>query len=134
MAMFAMSMMIPVIGWICVRAFCPASTLQCLSLRVIISGSMNGLIVVIFAMVRYRRRRIVRRKWNVYMLLRLSGVQSGRCEVNHRQRKSRLHVDRLFQGVRFFDERRNHFFNNIPESPGWNTVMRTRVKLKVQRN
>ena len=134
MAMFAMSMMIPVIGWICVRAFRPASTLQCLALGVIIAGSMNGLIVMIFAMVRYRRRRVVRRKWNVYMLLRLNRVQSGRCEVNHRQRKSRLHVDRLFQGVRFLDERRNHFFNNIWKSPGWNTVMRARFSLKVQRN
>lgn len=70
MAMFAMSMMIPVFGWICVRAFRPASTLQRLALGVIISRSMNGLFAVTFAMVRYRRRRVVRRKWNVYMLLR----------------------------------------------------------------
>jgi hypothetical protein len=114
MAMFAMSMMIPVIGWICVRAFRPTFTWR-LASGVSISGSMNGLIVVIFAMVRYRRRRVVRRKWNVYMLLRLNGGESCRCEVNHHQRKSRLHVDRLIHGVRFFDERRNHFFNRHTE-------------------
>jgi hypothetical protein len=70
MAMVATSTMIPVIRWVRVRAFHPALTLRRLALGVSIPGSINRLIVVIFAMVRYRRRRVVGREWHVHMLLR----------------------------------------------------------------
>jgi hypothetical protein len=64
-------------------------------------GSREGLIAVIFTSVRHRRRRIVGREWNVYVLLRWSGRQGSPSKVNHRQRKSRLHLDRLLHGVHF---------------------------------
>jgi len=84
-----------------VRVFRMVFSFRRLTLGTSFLGSMDGLIAMIFASVRHRRRRIIGREWNIYMLLRRSGRQGSPSEVNHHQRKSGLHVDRLLHGVRF---------------------------------
>ena len=73
MAMVLISAMAPVIVRIRVRAFCSVVALRRTVLGMSLWGKVRGLIVMIFSVMRHGGRRIIGRKWNVYMLLSWSG-------------------------------------------------------------
>ena len=69
MAMVLISAMAPVIVRIPVRVFCSVVALRRTVLGMSVLGNVRGLIVMIFSVMRHGGRRIIGRKWNVYMLL-----------------------------------------------------------------
>ena len=73
MAMVLISAMAPVIVRIPVRAFCSVVALRRTVLGMSVLGNVRGLIVMILSVMRHGGRRIIGRKWNVYMLLNSSG-------------------------------------------------------------
>ena len=73
MAMVLISAMALVIVRIRVRAFCSVVALRRAVLGMSLWGNVRGLIVMILSVMRHGGRRIIGRKWNVYMLLSWSG-------------------------------------------------------------
>jgi hypothetical protein len=71
--MVLISAMAPVIVRIPVQAFCSVVALRRTVLGMSVLGSVRGLIVMILSVMRHGGRRIIGRKWNVYMLLSWSG-------------------------------------------------------------
>jgi hypothetical protein len=71
--MVLISAMTPVIVRIRVRVFCSVVALRRTVLGMSLWGNVRGLIVMILSVMRHGGRRIIGRKWNVYMLLSWSG-------------------------------------------------------------
>jgi hypothetical protein len=73
MAMVLIPAMGPVIVRIRVRAFRSVVALRRTVLGMGLLGNVLGLIAMILSVMRHGGRRIIGRKWNVYMLLSSSG-------------------------------------------------------------
>jgi len=72
-AMVLISAMAPVIVRIRVRAFRSVVAWRRTVLGMSLLGNVRGLLVMILSVTRHGGRRIIGRKWNVYMLLSWSG-------------------------------------------------------------
>lgn len=74
-------------------------------------GNVGGLIVMILTTMGHRGRRIVRRKWNVYMLLsRHRKGHGNRREQNERQSPGRVSLEYQLHGVHSLDDCGNYLF------------------------
>lgn len=75
-------------------------------------GNAGGLIVTILSTMRHRRRRIIRRKWNIYVLLsRHRKGHGNRREQNERQSPGRFSLEYQLHGVHSLDDCCIYLFN-----------------------